>query len=68
MLTPRSPTQAEIDHLVTMLASNVLSSSFQGKTTTFGSRQEIMDRIRDLQTLSASATEVRRVTLIKRAG
>jgi hypothetical protein len=68
MLTPRAATQAEIDHLVTMLASGVLSSSHNGKTTSFANADEIRKRIDYLQALTATTTEARRVTLIKRAG
>lgn len=68
MLTPRAVTQAELDHLVTMLASNVLSSSHNGKTLSFGNKQEIVDRIHALQLLSASSTDSPRVTYIKRVG
>lgn len=66
MLTPRQATQAEVDHLVGMIASGTLASSFNGKSMTFGSFEEIRDRINFLVRASATTAEVPAIVLLRR--
>lgn len=66
MLTPRSATQAELDNLITMAASGVLSSTHNGKTVSFANMAELRERIDYLVGLNATTADRPRVTYARR--